>query len=283
MLAERPLELVGQVALGGVTFSLGPDRKRSGDIATIRAAADAGIRIFDSARVYAPVDDPQHNERLFAHALKGRSDVLISTQGGHFRTGQETWDVDNSAARLRQDVAASLDALGVERIGLYYLHRADAPHPIGESVSVLDEMRREGKIQRIGLSNVTAAQLEEAHSITSIDAVQNHHGVAHADSSGVLRLCEKLSIPFFAYYPLRRDDGRPYSEGFPRMGALAADRVISLARLLLRALLESSPVMSVVSGASRAESAMDSAAALTEVWDEELESAWQEDVLAMRT
>jgi aryl-alcohol dehydrogenase-like predicted oxidoreductase len=67
------------------------------------------------------------------------------------------------------------------------------------------------------------------------------------------------------------------------MGALAADRVISLARLLLRALLESSPVMSVVSGASRAESAMDSAAALTEVWDEELESAWQEDVLAMRT
>jgi aryl-alcohol dehydrogenase-like predicted oxidoreductase len=144
-------------------------------------------------------------------------------------------------------------------------------------------MRREGKIQRIGLSNVTAAQLEEAHSITSIDAVQNHLGVAHADSSGVLRLCEKLSIPFFAYYPLRRDDGRPYSEGFPRMGALAADRVISLARLLLRALLESSPVMSVVSGASRAESAMDSAAALTEVWDEELESAWQEDVLAMRT
>ncbi|MFE9453954.1 aldo/keto reductase [Streptomyces sp. NPDC006739] len=283
MSAERPLELVGQVALGGATFSLGADRKRSGDIATIRAAADAGIRIFDSARAYAPVDDPQHNERLFAHALKGRSDVLIATKGGHFRTGQDTWDVDNSAARLRQDVAASLDALGVERIGLYYLHRADAPYPIGGSVSTLEEMRREGKIQRIGLSNVTAAQLEEAHSITPIDAVQNHHSVAHAESSDVLRLCEKLNIPFFAYSPLRRDDGQPYSEGFSRMGALAADRGISLARLLLRALLESSPVMSVVSGASRAESAMDSAAALTEVWDEELESAWQEDVLAMRT
>jgi aryl-alcohol dehydrogenase-like predicted oxidoreductase len=163
-------------------FSLGSGRKRSCDIATIRAAADAGIRIFDSARAYAPVNDPHHNERLFAHALKGRSDVLIATKGGHFRTGQETWDVDNSAARLRLDVGTSLVTLGVERIGLYYLHRADAPYSIGECVSTLDDMRREGKIQRIGISNVTASQLEEAHSITSIDAVQNRHGVAHAES-----------------------------------------------------------------------------------------------------
>ncbi|WP_371661850.1 aldo/keto reductase [Streptomyces sp. NBC_00280] len=276
------MELVGQVALGGATFSIGPDRERSRDIATIRAAADAGIRIFDSARAYAPVNDPQHNEELFAEALKGRSDVLVATKGGHFRTGQETWDVDNSAARLRRDVDTSLVALGVERIGLYYLHRADASSSIGESVSTLDALRREGKIGRIGLSNVTASQLEEARHITSIDAVQNRHGVADTESAEVLRLCEKLNIPFFAYSPLRRDDGRPYADGFPRLSALAADRGIPPARLLLRALLESSPVLSVVSGASRAESAMDSAAALTEVWDEELKSAWQKDVLTAR-
>ncbi|MFM9698980.1 hypothetical protein ACKI2D_36990, partial [Streptomyces europaeiscabiei] len=73
------------------------------------------------------------------------------------------------------------------------------------------------------------------------------------------------------------------SDSPPRESArLAADRGIPPARLLLRALLESSPVMSVVSGASRAESAMDSAAALTEVWDEELEAAWQKDIRTMR-
>jgi aryl-alcohol dehydrogenase-like predicted oxidoreductase len=98
----------------------------------------------------------------------------------------------------------------------------------------------------------------------------------------VLRLCEELNIPFFACSPLRRDDGRSYSEVFSRLGALAADRGISLARALLRALLESSPVMSVISGASRVGSIRDSAAALTEVWDEELESAWQSDVLHVR-
>lgn len=94
----------------------------------------------------------------------------------------------------------------------------------------------------------------------------------------MLRLCEKLSIAFFAYSPLRRDDGQSHSEGFPRLVALAAERGVSPARVLLRALLESSPVMSVVSGASRTESAVDSAAALTEVRDDELEAAWQEDV-----
>lgn len=111
----------------------------------MRAAADAGIRVFGSARAYAPMDDPQHNERLLAQVLKGRSDVLIATKGGHFRTGREPWDVDNSGARLRQDACTSLAALGVHRIGLYYLHRADAPYPIGESVSTLDEIRRETK------------------------------------------------------------------------------------------------------------------------------------------
>ncbi|MFM9699850.1 aldo/keto reductase, partial [Streptomyces europaeiscabiei] len=221
-MTERPLELVGQVALGGATFSLGPDRDRSSDIATIRAAANAGIRIFDSARAYAPVNDPRHNEELFAEALKGRSDVLVATKGGHFRTGQETWDVDNSAARLRRDVDTSLVALGVERIDLYYLHRADASYSIEESVSTLDAMRREGKIVRIGLSNVAASQLEEALYITSIDAVQNRHGVVDAESSDVLRLCEKLKIPFFAYSPLRRNDGQPYMDGFSRLGALAS-------------------------------------------------------------
>ncbi|WP_443060523.1 aldo/keto reductase [Streptomyces sp. NBC_00459] len=90
---------------------------------------------------------------------------------------------------------------GVIRVGLCRLHRADAPYFIGESVSALDRMRREEKIERIGLSNVTASQIVKARSITSVDAVQNRQGAAHTESADALRLYERQSVPFFSHVP----------------------------------------------------------------------------------
>src|SRR4051794_38035276 len=117
--------LTGQVALGGATFSLVPGFPEETAVAVIRAAVDAGVRVFDTARAYAPDGDPAHNEALFAKGLAGRGDVLIGTKGGHWRSGPREWDVDNSPARLRRDVDDSLRALGVDRLGLFYVHRAD--------------------------------------------------------------------------------------------------------------------------------------------------------------
>ncbi len=214
--------------------------------------------------------------------------MLIDTKGGHFRTGTKTWDVDNSPKRLARDVDDSLAALGVEQIGLYYLHRADGrarfldpavdPEPIAESISALDAIRRSGKIAAIGISNVTVAQLDEAVTVAPIVAVQNLHSAAGLESAEVLRRCEELGIAFFAYSPLRGSLSRSRSvERFPRTSAAAAQRGVSLARILLRALLASSPVLSVVSGAQRATTAIDSCSAAVEPWDDELAQAFSDD------
>lgn len=271
--------LTGQVALGGAGFSLPDVRHDDGAVAVIRAAADAGVRIFDSARAYAPLGDPLHNERLMARALAGRDDVTVATKGGHFRTGQDSWDVDNSPERLRRDVEDSLMALGTERIDLYYLHRADHPGPIGESVLVLRELRDAGKISRIGVSNVTVGQIDEAVGVAPVAAVQNHRSVAGRESSDVLRRCEELSIPFFAYSPLRGEATGPrVAERFPRTAAHAQQRGVSVQRLLLRGMLASSPVLSVVVGATRALTALDSAAVMSQPWDARLDAAFLDDL-----
>ena len=286
--ARPPLSLTGQVALGGAGFSLAEQVDDLAATATIRAAARAGARIFDCARAYAPVGDPTHNERLFANALAGHDDVLIDTKGGHFRTGPRSWEVDNSPGRLARDVDDSLVALGVEQIGLYYLHRADGRarfldpaaelEPIAESVAALDAIRRAGKIAAIGISNVTVAQLEEAVAVAPIAAVQNLHSAAGLESEDVLRRCEELGIAFFAYSPLRGAGLDPEAvQRFPKMSAAARARGISLARLLLRALLASSPVLSVVSGARRVPTAIDSCSAAEQPWDDELAQAFSED------
>jgi len=271
--------LTGCIALGGAGFSLTDEPDAEAAIRVIRAAADAGVIVFDSARAYAPVDDPFHNESLFAEALSGRPGILIGTKGGHFRTGQREWAIDNSPDRLRRDVDDSLVALGVEHIGLYYLHRADQPEPIARSVATLNELRQAGKIARIGISNVTAGQVDEAVTVAPIAAVQNHHSVGGSESIAVLRRCEELGIPFFAYSPLRGNGiGERAVRDFPRTSAIATSRGVSLQRLLLRAMLASSPMMSVIVGAGREETAVDSALAPFEPWDAELATLFALDV-----
>lgn len=283
-----PPVLAGQVALGGGGFSLRDDRDDAASTSVIQAAAQSGIRIFDSARAYAPVGDPTHNETLLARALAGWKDVIIGTKGGHFRTGPRSWDIDNSPERLRFDVESSLRALGVEQIGLYYLHRADGRavyqnqstrrEPIGASVQALDDLRRQGKIARIGVSNVTPDQLDEALAVAPIAAVQNRHTAVSAESADVLARCEASGITFFGYSPLRGGGtGDAAVANFPRLHDIAASRGVSLQRLLLRGLLASSPVLSVVVGAGRVATAVDAAAAVDEPWDAGADAAFLQD------
>ena len=271
--------MTGRIALGGAAFSLSDARDEDAAIRVIQAAADAGVGIFDTARAYAPLDEPMHNERLMSRALSGRDDIMVATKGGHFRTGQDSWGVDNSPGRLRRDVEDSLLALATDRIDLYYLHRADHPGPIGESIQVLGQLRDEGKISGIGISNVTADQIDEAIQVAPVAAVQNHHSVVGRESAEVLRRCEELSIPFFAYSPLRGEAVGPQAvDRFPGMAAEARERDVSLQRLLLRGLLASSPVLSVVVGSTRASTVRESAAAASEPWNARLDTVFRTDV-----
>lgn len=226
--------------LGTATPSIhAAGRDRDADVAAIRGALDVGIRVFDTARAYAPVGDPGYGERLVADAVGGESGVLIGTKGGHWRTGPSTWVVDNSPARLRADVETSLRELRVDVLDLFFLHRFDDEAvPLEESVGALAELRVSGLVERVGLSNVTAHQLERATAITTIDAVQNA-----AATDDTLAVCERLGIANILYSPLAGVTDPP------------RDR--------LRALLAASPVRSVVTGATRPASIADSAAALT--------------------
>lgn len=276
--------LTGQIALGSATMAIQGGRDRAADLDTLRAAADAGVRVFDAARAYAPVDDPLFSERLLAEALAGR-DVIIGTKGGHFRVSANEWAVDNSAERLRGDVEDSLRALGVDTIDLYYIHRVDdLTVPVEEGVAALADLRAAGKIARIGLSNATAEQIDRAAAITEIAAVQNRFSLGtdwtpltRDTGLAALARCEELGIAHFGYSPLRTDPGIDVIAQFPRLSARAAERGVSLHRLLLAGQLTRSAALSFVSGATRPETVLDSAAAMTTIWDSELEEAFQAD------
>ncbi|MEQ7123696.1 aldo/keto reductase [Actinopolymorpha sp. B11F2] len=265
--------LVGRVALGVAGFSFAP-RDRSADLATIRSGIDAGTAILDTARAYAHVDAPWYGEELAAEAARGTS-VIVGTKGGHSRTGATSWDADISERRIRSDVETSLRVFGGEYLDLYYLHRVDlAEQPVEEGVSALASLRDEGKLARIGLSNVSIGALERATAVARIDAVQNHHSSMGRESADVLAWCEANDVPFFAYSPVRSSAAAQA----PRLADMANARGVSLQRLQLRALLASSPVLSVVSGATRPETVLDSLAAESEPWDDDLEAAYTADL-----
>ncbi|MBE8477572.1 aldo/keto reductase [Streptomyces justiciae] len=252
---------VWPVALGGAALSLRPDLSRETAAATINAAIDGGVNLIDTARAYTTADEEAHNERLIGDVLAARQDgssVMVATKGGHFRAGSAEWRNDARPAALRADVERSLRALRRETVDLYFLHWPDAEVPFAESVGALGELRAEGKLRAVGVSNVDLSLLAAARTVTAIDAVQNPYSACDGGDDELLRECERHGIPFMAYSPLRGWDAATAS---PRLLALAADRGVSPQRLLLAWLLHRSPVLLPISGAGRPETATDSAAA----------------------
>jgi len=276
---SRTAPLSGRIAIGGAGYSIDlRGRSWDADVATVRYALDAGITMIDSARAYAPADDPGHNERLFAEALAGREDVLIATKGGHYRSSERSWAVDNSPQRLRADVEASRHNFGVDVLDLFYVHRMDDETDLRPILDELESLRSSGRVARVGLSNVTTEQLEQALRSTVIDAVQNRHSASALESLDVLQACERHGIPFFAYSPVRPVQGSALDADFPTVTALCTQRGIGIHTALLAILLSSSPMMSVVSGASRRESIHGTIAAGSLVVDDDLRTAYLEDL-----
>jgi pyridoxine 4-dehydrogenase len=263
---SRAQELRGHVILGTATMGLhAATRSRDGDIATIRAAYEAGLRAFDTARVYAPVADPLYAESLLADALYGLDDVLVMTKGGHFRTPDGGFAVDNSPARLRQDVEDSLRALRTDRIDLYLLHRADDESvPIEDSVAELVRLRAEGKVAEIGVSNVRLDQLRAALDVAPIVAVQNQYSplntawdpVSREECIAVIAECEARGLVYLAYSPLKTD-GPAIVELRPDL----MNRTRSHEASVLAEIFAVSPAMAIITGASRAETVRDAATA----------------------
>jgi aryl-alcohol dehydrogenase-like predicted oxidoreductase len=195
----------------------------------LRRALELGVNLVDTADVYGA----GRSEELIAEALHPYPEgLVIATKGGLGRGFQERLR-DARPERLREACEESLRRLRLERIDLYQLHRHDPEVPIEESVGALAQLRSEGKIRLIGVSNVSLGQLRAAQSVTQIVSVQNEYNRGLLTSEDVLVACEADGIAFMPWGPL--------GEG---LGA-AADEI--------RWLLDRSPVILPIPGTSKVE------------------------------
>ena len=253
-LADRS---VSRIALGGARWSIAEPYSLERVCEIIDFACGEGTATYlDTARAYTAVAEEAHNETIIARALDRlglRDGVIVGTKGGHFR-GPDGWGIDASPDALRRDCEASLRALGVDAIDLYFLHHPDPQVPIAESVGALAQLRDDGAVRAIGVCNVTIEQLGAARDESSIDAVQNPFSPYGGDRA-VLELCTAESIPFLAYSPLggaRRP--APLIDISATARRIATERGESIETVMLAWLLAQSPTLIALTGASRPQS-----------------------------
>ncbi len=213
-------------------------------IRVLRRAVELGVNFIDTADSYGPVVA----EQLIRRALHPYADdLVIATKAGLARTGPGKWHPLGRPEYLKQQAEMSLRNLGVERIGLFQLHRIDPLVPLAEQLGALSELQREGKIQHIGLSEVSAAQLREAQGLASVVSVQNLFNLANRSATEVLELCEAQGLAFIPWFPLAT--GQLSAADGPLQG-IARETHATPSQLALAWLLARSPVMLPIPGTS---------------------------------
>jgi len=254
---------VGAIGLGCMPFSVTGRPSEAQGIETVHAALEQGITLFDTADSYC-LDSTEagHNERVLAKALIGHPEAIVATKGGHIRP-QGRWEADGRPAHLRSACEASLKALGLDTIVLYQFHRPDPKVPFLESVGEVADLQREGKILHIGLSNVSVAQLDAALEIAPIASVQNRMNLFDRSSIDVLKRCEQLGIAFLPYSPLNGMGQAGNIGQDETLSRIAAEHGVSPQQIALAWLLQLSPVVLPIPGASKPRNIEDSAHAAT--------------------
>jgi pyridoxine 4-dehydrogenase len=181
-----------------------PDLERAR--ATLRRVVELGVNFIDTANSYGP----EVSERLIGETLYPYpDDLVIATKGGLRRPGPGRWDADGRPEYLREACEDSLRRLRLDRIPLYQLHRPDPRVPLAESLGALVQLKDEGKIRHIGISNVSEDQLRQAQQITPVVSVQNRFNVTDRSSQAVLEVCELEQIAFLPWAPIQQTDTNP--------------------------------------------------------------------------
>ena len=212
---------VGRIGFGAMQLAgpgvFGPPRDRDGALAVLRRAVELGVDHIDTSQYYGP---DVVNE-LIREALHPYPEGLrLVTKIGARRDDDGGWLPALGLAELRAGVEDNLRTLGVERltlVNLRLLEGGDAP-PLAEMLGVLEDMRREGKLELIGLSNVTRAQVEEALDLVAIAGVQNQYSVLDRSNEDVLELCRERGLAFVPFFPL----GSAFTGGPQRLAEDAA-------------------------------------------------------------
>src|SRR6202049_4978269 len=218
----------------------GPPKNRTAAIAVLRRAVELDINFIDTADSYGP----HVSEALIAEALfPYPAGLVIATKGGWNRPGPNQWTHDATPAHLRNAVEGSLKRLRVNRIDVYQLHIPDPVVSFEASMETLAQLRNEGKIRLVALSNVTQEHIERARKIVPIVSVQNRYSFADREWDYVVDYCERHGIGFIPWFPL--GSGRGAGEVLNR---IAQEQNASPTQIALAWLLRRSPIMLPIPG-----------------------------------
>lgn len=257
MAEHRPIDSSGVFRLGAFevhrlgygamqltgTGVWGPPKDRDESVRVLRRAAELGVDFVDTADSYGPYV----SEELIRAALHPYEGITIATKAGLVRTGPARWHPVGRPEYLRQECEMSLRRLGVERIDLFQLHRIDPQVPAEAQFGLLADLRDEGKVAEVGLSEVSVEEIEAARRVVPVVSVQNLYNLSNRQSEQVLDHCHENGIGFIPWFPI--DSGKLAEHGGPvRKVADALDA--TPAQVALAWLLHRSPVMLPIPGTS---------------------------------
>jgi pyridoxine 4-dehydrogenase len=222
----------------------GEPRDRDEVVRVLRRALELGVTLIDTADSYGP----EVSERVIREALHPYPDELvIATKAGLTRPGPGRWAPNGKPEHLKAQAEQSLRLLGLERIELFQLHRIDPEVPLADQLGALVELQAEGKIGRIGLSEVSVPEIEAARATTPIATVQNRYNLADRGYEPVLEYCERERIGFIPWFPIAT--GQLAQPGGP-LGRIADQHSATPAQIALAWLLQRSPVLLPIPGTS---------------------------------
>jgi pyridoxine 4-dehydrogenase len=223
----------------------GPPKDRKRALAVLRRAVELDVNFIDTADSYGP----NVSEELIAEALfPYPAGLVIATKGGWNRPGPNQWTHDATPAHLRKAIEGSLKRLRLERIDVYQLHIPDPVVSFEASVETLAQLKDEGKIRLVALSNVTQEHIERARKIVPIVSVQNRYSFGDREWDYVVDHCERKGIAFIPWFPLGA--GKVAGEV---LGRIAQARRASPTQVALAWLLQRSPIMLPIPGTSSIE------------------------------
>ncbi|MFI5729589.1 aldo/keto reductase [Kribbella sp. NPDC051587] len=219
-----------------------PDTDRTEAIRVARRAVELGVDFIDTADSYGL----GANEDLLAEALHPYGDVVIATKVGRTRPSPGEWTPCGRPEYLKQAAELSLRRLKIDQIDLLQLHRIDPTVPAADQFGALAELVAEGKVRRLGLSEVTVDQLREARATLDVVSVQNRYNVTDREHEDVLDYCTTEGIAFVPFVPIANGE----HAGSPELAAIAQELDATAAQLSLAWLLHRSPVVVPIPGTS---------------------------------
>ncbi|MBA2445702.1 MAG: aldo/keto reductase [Nocardioidaceae bacterium] len=254
---------VSAIGMGAMPLTTDKRPTTAQAIATVHAALDAGVTLFDTADAYTPSDQgPGANEEVLAEAFKAYGempDIIVATKGGHTRDGAE-WGVNGRPEYLRSACEASLRRLGMDAVDLYQHHRPDPDVPYEETMGGLKALYDDGLIKRAGISNANPDQIRQAHEILgdALVSVQNEYSPRFRSSEPEIDVCDELGLAYLPWSPLGgMTEAKNLGSDFDVFAEVADAHGVSPQRVCLAWQLSRSGQMIPIPGASRPESIRD--------------------------